>query len=91
MDYIKFLAILGNVNDKKNVKVIPGGRKGTESRHIGHTTHVLALALSTDAMFLVRLLIQFLYAILISFILQCKCFSYLVLFSVQYNQFETSI
>jgi len=37
----------------KKVKVIHGGRKGTEDRHIGHTAHVLSLAVCTDGKFLV--------------------------------------
>ncbi|XP_022104005.1 U3 small nucleolar RNA-interacting protein 2-like isoform X2 [Acanthaster planci] len=32
--------------------VIPGGKKGTEDTHRGHTTHVLALAISSDNSFL---------------------------------------
>ncbi|XP_071960228.1 U3 small nucleolar RNA-interacting protein 2-like isoform X2 [Antedon mediterranea] len=41
-----------NFETGKKIKVIAGGRKGTEETHIGHTTHVLALAISTDNKFL---------------------------------------
>jgi ribosomal RNA-processing protein 9 len=37
----------------KKLKVIPGGRKGTEEQHVGHTSHIMALAMSTDSKFLV--------------------------------------
>lgn len=37
---------------KKEHKIL-GGRKGTEDKHIGHTAHILALAISSDNQFLV--------------------------------------
>ena len=46
----------GNVEAGKRVHTIPGGRKGTEDKHKGHTAHVLALAISSDNKFLVRFL-----------------------------------
>lgn len=36
----------------KKVKVIPGGRKGTDKKHIGHTAHVLCLAITSDNKFM---------------------------------------
>lgn len=39
--------------DGKRVATIPGGRKGTEKVHIGHTSHVYSIAVSSDGMFLV--------------------------------------
>ncbi|XP_037790416.1 U3 small nucleolar RNA-interacting protein 2-like isoform X2 [Penaeus monodon] len=38
--------------DGKRVATIPGGRKGTEKVHIGHTSHVYSIAVSSDGMFL---------------------------------------
>ena len=35
------------------MQVIPGGRKGTEAKHVGHTSHVLCLAVTSDGRFLV--------------------------------------
>lgn len=37
----------------KKVKTIPGGRKGTEKKHIGHTSHIHCMAISSDGKFLV--------------------------------------
>ena len=44
----------GSVETGKKVHVIPGGRKGTEGKHVGHTAHVLCLAVASDGKFLVR-------------------------------------
>ncbi|XP_059471794.1 U3 small nucleolar RNA-interacting protein 2 [Neocloeon triangulifer] len=41
-----------NLTEKKKVKSIPGGRKGTEDRHKGHTTSVNGIAVSSDNKFL---------------------------------------
>ncbi|KAL5014755.1 hypothetical protein ScPMuIL_009025 [Solemya velum] len=41
-----------DVEMKKKVFTIHGGRKGTEETHIGHTAHVLCLAISSDGKFL---------------------------------------
>ncbi|XP_064605482.1 U3 small nucleolar RNA-interacting protein 2-like isoform X2 [Liolophura sinensis] len=41
-----------NVMTGKKVHIIPGGRKGTEKKHIGHTAHVLAIAISSDGKYL---------------------------------------
>ncbi|XP_071082885.1 U3 small nucleolar RNA-interacting protein 2-like [Haliotis cracherodii] len=40
------------VETGKKVKVIAGGKKGTEKTHVGHTSHILCLAISTDGKFL---------------------------------------
>jgi ribosomal RNA-processing protein 9 len=40
-----------DLEQRKKIKVIPGGRKGTAD-YPGHTDHVLALAVSTDGQFL---------------------------------------
>ncbi|KAI4880993.1 hypothetical protein NFI96_012562 [Prochilodus magdalenae] len=36
----------------KKVQKIAGGRKGTEDRHIGHTAHILCMAISSDGKYL---------------------------------------
>ncbi|KAK4323667.1 hypothetical protein Pmani_005640 [Petrolisthes manimaculis] len=36
----------------KRVGTVPGGRKGTEGVHVGHTSHIYALAVSSDGKFL---------------------------------------
>jgi len=36
----------------EKIKVLPGGLKGTEDRHIGHTSHIYSLAISSDGIFL---------------------------------------
>ncbi|XP_071985235.1 U3 small nucleolar RNA-interacting protein 2 [Engystomops pustulosus] len=41
-----------SISDGKKVHKIPGGRKGCEDRHIGHTSHVLCMALSSDGKYL---------------------------------------
>lgn len=42
-----------DVKSGKKIKVIPGGRKGTEDTHKGHTAHILCLAISSDGQYLV--------------------------------------
>ncbi|XP_056129568.1 U3 small nucleolar RNA-interacting protein 2 isoform X2 [Lampris incognitus] len=39
------------VNGKK-LHTIAGGRRGTEARHVGHTAHVLCMAISSDGKYL---------------------------------------
>lgn len=41
-----------DIQRRKKVAVIPGGRKGTEKRHVGHTDHILCLAISSDGKYL---------------------------------------
>ncbi|XP_039626732.1 U3 small nucleolar RNA-interacting protein 2 [Polypterus senegalus] len=41
-----------DVETGKKVCTVPGGRKGTEDRHVGHTAHVLCMALSSDGKYL---------------------------------------
>ncbi|XP_034725083.1 U3 small nucleolar RNA-interacting protein 2 isoform X1 [Etheostoma cragini] len=36
----------------KKLHTIPGGRKGTEDRHVGHTGHILCMAISSDGKYL---------------------------------------
>ncbi|TRY94888.1 hypothetical protein DNTS_032989 [Danionella cerebrum] len=36
----------------KKLQKISGGRKGTEDRHVGHTAHVLCMAISSDCKYL---------------------------------------
>lgn len=43
----------GDAVEGKRLHTIPGGRKGTEDTHTGHTDHVLCLAMSSDGKFLV--------------------------------------
>ncbi|KAI5607086.1 U3 small nucleolar RNA-interacting protein 2 isoform X1 [Silurus asotus] len=40
------------VESGKKVQKIPGGRKGTEERHVGHTGHILCMAISSDGKYL---------------------------------------
>ncbi|OWF42493.1 U3 small nucleolar RNA-interacting protein 2-like isoform X2 [Mizuhopecten yessoensis] len=41
-----------DIQRRKKVAVIPGGRKGTEKSHVGHTEHILCLAISSDGKYL---------------------------------------
>lgn len=34
--------------------MVPGGKKGTEERHMGHASQVLCMAISSDGKYLVR-------------------------------------
>lgn len=45
--------LLGDVESGKKIHTIPGGRKGTEDRHVGHTAHILCMAISSDGKYLV--------------------------------------
>lgn len=48
-----FLVSSGDVESGKKLHTIPGGRKGTEDRHVGHTAHILCMAISSDGKYLV--------------------------------------
>uniref|UniRef100_A0A7N6AYD7 U3 small nucleolar RNA-interacting protein 2 n=1 Tax=Anabas testudineus TaxID=64144 RepID=A0A7N6AYD7_ANATE len=41
-----------DVASGKKLHTIPGGRKGTEDRHVGHTAHILCMAISSDGKYL---------------------------------------
>ncbi|KAJ3602049.1 hypothetical protein NHX12_029809 [Muraenolepis orangiensis] len=41
-----------DVDTGKKLHTIKGGRKGTEARHVGHTTKVMCMAISSDAKYL---------------------------------------
>ncbi|XP_073498906.1 U3 small nucleolar RNA-interacting protein 2 [Phyllobates terribilis] len=41
-----------SISDGKKIHKIPGGRKGCEDQHIGHTAHILCMALSSDGKYL---------------------------------------
>ncbi|XP_008317944.1 U3 small nucleolar RNA-interacting protein 2 isoform X2 [Cynoglossus semilaevis] len=41
-----------DVESGKKLHTIPGGRKGTEDRHVGHTAHVLCMTISSDGKYL---------------------------------------
>ncbi|XP_033746030.1 U3 small nucleolar RNA-interacting protein 2-like [Pecten maximus] len=41
-----------DIQKRKKVAVIPGGRKGTEKLHVGHTDHILCIAISSDGKYL---------------------------------------
>ncbi|XP_029006001.1 U3 small nucleolar RNA-interacting protein 2 isoform X2 [Betta splendens] len=41
-----------DVKSGKKLHTIPGGRKGTEDRHVGHTAHILCMAISSDGKYL---------------------------------------
>ncbi|NWV77962.1 U3IP2 protein, partial [Dasyornis broadbenti] len=40
------------VDSGKRLCVVPGGKKGTEERHMGHASHVLCMAISSDGKYL---------------------------------------
>lgn len=44
---------IGEVESGKRLCVVPGGKKGTEERHMGHASHVLCMAISSDGKYLV--------------------------------------
>uniref|UniRef100_A0A3B4WDV4 U3 small nucleolar RNA-interacting protein 2 n=1 Tax=Seriola lalandi dorsalis TaxID=1841481 RepID=A0A3B4WDV4_SERLL len=41
-----------DVESGKKLHTIHGGRKGTEDRHVGHTAHILCMAVSSDGKYL---------------------------------------
>ncbi|XP_069000752.1 U3 small nucleolar RNA-interacting protein 2 isoform X2 [Embiotoca jacksoni] len=41
-----------HVESGKKLHTIPGGRKGTGDRHVGHTAHILCMAISSDGKYL---------------------------------------
>lgn len=41
-----------DVESGKKLHTVAGGRKGTEDRHVGHTGHVLCMAISSDGKYL---------------------------------------
>ncbi|KAF7664663.1 hypothetical protein LDENG_00170090 [Lucifuga dentata] len=41
-----------DVESGKKLHTIAGGRKGTEDRHVGHTAHILCMAISSDGKYL---------------------------------------
>ncbi|XP_019957203.1 U3 small nucleolar RNA-interacting protein 2 isoform X1 [Paralichthys olivaceus] len=41
-----------DVESGKKLHTIPGGRKGTEDRHVGHTAHILCMTISSDGKYL---------------------------------------
>ncbi|KAL4655971.1 U3 small nucleolar RNA-interacting protein 2 [Arapaima gigas] len=41
-----------DVESGRKLHTVPGGRKGTEDRHVGHTAHVLCMAISSDGKYL---------------------------------------
>ncbi|AWP02688.1 U3 small nucleolar RNA-interacting protein 2 isoform 4 [Scophthalmus maximus] len=41
-----------DVESGKKLHTIPGGRKGTEDRHVGHTAHILCMDISSDGKYL---------------------------------------
>ncbi|OWK63641.1 U3 small nucleolar RNA-interacting protein 2 [Lonchura striata] len=42
----------GEVDSGKRLCVVPGGKKGTEERHMGHASQVLCMAISSDGKYL---------------------------------------
>ncbi|NWS15399.1 U3IP2 protein, partial [Pachyramphus minor] len=40
------------VDSGKRLCVVPGGKKGTEERHMGHASHILCMAISSDGKYL---------------------------------------
>ncbi|KAK4815051.1 hypothetical protein QYF61_015335, partial [Mycteria americana] len=43
---------VGEVESGKRLCVVPGGKKGTEEQHMGHASHVLCMAISSDGKYL---------------------------------------
>ncbi|KAM4720888.1 U3 small nucleolar RNA-interacting protein 2 [Rhinophrynus dorsalis] len=41
-----------SICDGKKIHKIPGGRKGSEDTHVGHTAHILCMAVSSDGKYL---------------------------------------
>ncbi|KAJ8259793.1 hypothetical protein GJAV_G00173520 [Gymnothorax javanicus] len=41
-----------DIETGKRLHTVAGGRKGTEDRHVGHTAHVLCMAISSDGKYL---------------------------------------
>ncbi|KAM9408729.1 U3 small nucleolar RNA-interacting protein 2 isoform 1-T1 [Pholidichthys leucotaenia] len=41
-----------DVESGRKLHTIPGGRKGTEDRHVGHTAHILSMSISSDGKYL---------------------------------------
>uniref|UniRef100_A0A8C9S0V3 U3 small nucleolar RNA-interacting protein 2 n=1 Tax=Scleropages formosus TaxID=113540 RepID=A0A8C9S0V3_SCLFO len=41
-----------DVESGRKLRTVPGGRKGTEDRHVGHTAHILCMAISSDGKYL---------------------------------------
>ncbi|XP_076012911.1 U3 small nucleolar RNA-interacting protein 2 isoform X2 [Genypterus blacodes] len=41
-----------DVESGKKLHTMAGGRKGTEDRHVGHTTHILCMSISSDGKYL---------------------------------------
>lgn len=52
-----FTFFSGDVESGTKLHSIPGGRKGTEGRHVGHTAHILCMAISSDGKYLVSIVI----------------------------------
>lgn len=48
--------ITGSIKERRKVKVIPGVKKGQDKKQVGHSSHILSIALSSDGQFLVCLL-----------------------------------
>lgn len=44
----------GEVESGKRLCVVPGGKKGTEEQNMGHASHILCMAISSDGKYLVR-------------------------------------
>ncbi|NXE57065.1 U3IP2 protein, partial [Casuarius casuarius] len=42
----------GEVESGKRLCVVPGGKKGTEEQQVGHTAHILCMAVSSDGKYL---------------------------------------
>ncbi|NXD99725.1 U3IP2 protein, partial [Chaetorhynchus papuensis] len=49
---IKCKCLPGAVDSGKRLCVVPGGKKGSEERHLGHASHVLCMAISSDGKYL---------------------------------------
>ncbi|KAL6112017.1 rrp9 [Pungitius sinensis] len=41
-----------DVESGKKLHTVPGGRKGTQDRHVGHTAHILCMSISSDGKYL---------------------------------------
>lgn len=48
--------ITGSIKERRKVKVVHGVKKGQDKKQVGHSSHILSIALSSDGQFLVCLL-----------------------------------
>lgn len=55
---------LGDIENGKKLHTIKGVRKGTEDQPVGHTAHILCMAISSDGKYLVSSVLKAYFACL---------------------------